>query len=307
MTPSIRHLAEYALVRLLLTGVLSLGYERSLRVARVVADLFYRVGRKQRKRALDNLSNAMPEVDDAGRERIAREAFRTFVRTFLETAWIPRLVRPGRLPPNARIVSHPESERLMRSGRGAVLMTGHFGNWELTGQMLALDGYPIASVARTLDNPLLDRYVRRVRERYGMRIITKEGGVRGMARALREGRQVALLVDQSTGRRGILVDFMGRPASTTPAPATLALRFDVPVIPGRGYWTGRGDEYVLEIEEPLMLPRTGRREEDVRALTLEMNRRLERWLREYPGQWLWVHRRWKLRRDWFETRSEDEP
>jgi len=301
----IRHLAEYGLVRVLLAVVLSLGYERSLGVARVLADLFYRVGRKQRRRALRNLSKAMLELGPAEREQVARQAFRSFVRTFMETAWIPRLLVPGKLPKNLRFEIHPEAKRILRSGKGAVLVTGHFANWELTGQSFALQGYPGASVARTLDNPLLDDYLTGVRTRFGQAIITKEGGVRGMARILRRGETIGMLVDQCAGRRGILVDFMGLKASTTPAPATLAIRFHVPMIPSHGYWTGRGNDYVVRVEEPLMLPRTGDREEDVRALTLAMNRRLESWVRARPGQWLWVHRRWKMRPHWF-TEAGDE-
>jgi len=301
----IRHLAEYGLVRVLLAVVLSLGYERSLAVARGLADLFYRIGTKQRRRALGNLERAMPELDATEREDVARQAFRSFVRTFLETAWIPRLLVPGRLPPNLRYVAHPESERILRSGDGAVLVSGHFANWELTGQTFALLGYPIHSVARTLDNPLLDAYVTRVRTQFGQGIINKDGGVRGMARVLRDGGAIGVLVDQSAGRHGVLVNFMGRPASTVATPAMLSIRFGIPMIPGRGYWSGRGNEYVVELEEPLMLPSTGDREEDVRALTEAMNERLACWVREYPGQWLWVHRRWKMRPHWF-TEAGDE-
>jgi KDO2-lipid IV(A) lauroyltransferase len=301
----LRYLAEYGLVRALLAVVLSLGYERSLVVARSLADFFYRIGTKQRRRALENLERAMPELDAAEREAVARQAFRSFVRTFLETAWIPRLLVPGRLPPNLTFDAHPETDRILHAGTGAVLVTGHFGNWELTGQSFALRGHRVFSVARTLDNPWLDEYVTRVRTRYGQGIINKDGGVRGMARVLRDGGMIALLVDQSTGRRGIKVDFMGLPTSTTPAAATLALRFGVPLIPGRGYWTGRGNDYVVRVDAPLMLPRTGDREEDVRALTEAMNEHLANWVREFPGQWLWVHRRWKMRPHWF-TEAGDE-
>jgi KDO2-lipid IV(A) lauroyltransferase len=177
-----------------------------------------------------------------------------------------------------------------------VIVTGHFANWELSGQIIALLGYPVNSVARSLDNPLLDAYVTKIRTMFGQGIVTKEGGVRGMARVLRDGKLIALLVDQNTGRRGIVVDFMGRPASTTPAPATMAIRFGVPMLPGRGVRTGNGNEYLLEIGPPLNLPRTGDREQDVRELTEEMNRRIGDWIRDRPEQWLWVHRRWKLRR-----------
>jgi KDO2-lipid IV(A) lauroyltransferase len=292
-----RHLAEYVLARAALTAILSLGYERSVRVARVIADLYYRLDRKHRERAHRNLRKTLPELSGEERERVARGAYRSFTRTFLETAWIPRLIRPGKLPRTVTVQIHPESRRILDSGKGAIIVTGHFANWELSGQIFALLGYPVNSVARTLDNPLLDAYLTKIRTMFGQGIVTKDGGVRGMARVLRDGKQIALLVDQNTGRRGIVVDFMGRPASTTPAPATMALRFKVPMLPGRGIRTGRGNEYLLKIDAPLNLPRTGDREQDVRALTEEMNRQIGDWIRERPDQWLWVHRRWKLRRE----------
>lgn len=292
-------------MRALLAVVLSLGYERSVRLAHAIADLFYRVGKKHRKRALANIERALPEFDAVRRAEVARGSFRNMVRTFMETAWIPRLVVPGKMPKVCRLAGDPEAWRLFLENRGAVLVSGHFANWELTAQMLALAGVRLSSVARALDNPRLDRYVTGVRERYGMRIITKEGGVRGTARVLREGGTIAMLADQSTGRRGILVDFLGRPASTTPVPATMALRFGVPILLGRGVWTGNGNEYVLEADEPIMLSATGDREADVRAITEEINRRLERWVREYPEQWLWAHRRWKMRRDWFREATDE--
>ena len=298
-----RHLAEYVLARVALTAILSLGYERSLRVARRLADLYYRLDRKHRERAWRNLRKTLPERSEQERERIAHAAYRSFTRTFLETAWIPRLLRPGRVPANATIRIHPESKRIMEEGKGAVIVTGHFANWELSGQLIALLGYPVNSVARTLDNPLLDHYVYEIRTMFGQGIVTKAGGVRGMARVLRRGHIIALLVDQATGRRGIPVDFMGRPSSTTPAPATMAIRFGVPMIPGRGMRVGPGNEYLLELGKPLKLPRTGDREEDVRALTEEMNRQLGDWIRERPEEWLWVHRRWKTPRGWNEQRA----
>jgi KDO2-lipid IV(A) lauroyltransferase len=154
---------------------------------------------------------------------------------------------------------------------------------------------PLVSVARPRDNPWLERYVVRTRERHGQKIVAKKGAVRDLSRALREGKFLGILADQNSGRNGVFVTFFGRPASTTGAPATLALRFSVPIIPARSLRVGPGFKYEVHVEKPLARPDTGNREEDVRLLTQAFTSRIEDWVRREPGQWLWGHRRWKSR------------
>jgi KDO2-lipid IV(A) lauroyltransferase len=116
-----------------------------------------------------------------------------------------------------------------------------------------------------------------------------------MARSLREGGYLGILVDQNAGRRGVFVPFFGRLASTTPAPATMALRFRAPLIPAWQWREDGGRHHVVEVEAPLPFPDTGDRDEDVWRLTAAMTARVEAWVRKEPGQWLWAHRRWKTR------------
>jgi KDO2-lipid IV(A) lauroyltransferase len=293
------HVIEYAAARILVAVVLSLGFERTVRITEILADLHYRLDRKHRERALRNLRKAMPELSEAERERIARESVRSFIRTFAEVAWMPRLVRPGRFPAGVAFDVHPETRRILDAGESAIFFTGHMGNWEFGGQMMAIAGWPLVVVARPLDNPLLDRYVLGLRQRLGERVVSKHGAVRELVAALREKSLLAVVVDQNTGRHGVFVEYFGRPASTTPVPATLALRFGVPMLPGWCERTPGG--FVLRIDAPLDYTPTGDRDRDVVALTQLMTRRVEAWVRYKPEQWLWMHRRWKTK-----PKSEEE-
>ena len=165
----------------------------------------------------------------------------------------------------------------------------------MTGVGAAFYGIPLVSVARPIDNPLLDRLIVDFRQARGQRIITKRGAVREMSRALRDGAFLGILVDQNGGRRGVFVPYFGRLASTTAAPATLAIRFRAPLITAWQRRVDGGERHILEVEAPIPVPGTGDRDEDVRIMTAEMTARVERWVRQEPGQWLWAHRRWKAR------------
>ncbi len=288
-----RHLAEYLLVRALVTAVLSAGLPAAIRISRLLADVLFRLDEKHRERALKHLRAAFPGLGAEERRALARGSFRSFARTIVEAAYLPRVLHRATLREHVRVEADPEARRALAGGGGAVFTSAHIGNWEFCGAAMALVGYPLTSVARPLDNPFLDRWVVRLREHLGQEIIFKEGASREMLRVIRRGGYLAVLVDQSAGRHGIPVPFFGRPASTTPAPAALALRRGVPLVP---VWSKRlpgVGRFRVSIERPLAAPAGGDREAAVRELTAALTARVEAWIREAPDQWLWAHRRWK--------------
>jgi KDO2-lipid IV(A) lauroyltransferase len=299
----VRNVSEYALVRGLLAFVLSVGLEHALRIGRAVGDLLFLLDRKHRTRALRNLGNAFPDLPEEGRTRIARDAFRSVVLTIVEMAYLPRVLTRGSFTRHVHFRIHPEA-RAAIDGGGVVIFTAHIGNWELSGLASGMMGLPFTSVARPLDNPFLNGFVVRTRERSGQRIIFKRGALREMVRAVKSGGVLAVISDQNAGRHGVLVDFFGRPASATAAPATVALRQGVPLLPGWQRRVGPGFRHVLTIEAPLTPPATGDRERDVHEMTQAMAQRMEEWIRREPGQWLWAHRRWKIRGP---KKEEEEP
>jgi len=289
------HLIEYAFARVALAAALSLSPSQAMRTARRGADLLYRFDRKHRERALENLATVFPEKGAEEREAIARSSFRSFACTLMESLFLPRLAVGGALGRHYTFTIDPAARTATAAGRGAIFVTAHIGNWEWTGKAASLIGYPIVAVARPLGNPYLTRYITSTRERSGQRIVMKRGALRDLSVTLRKSGYLGFLVDQGAGRHGVFAEFFGRLASTTGGPATLALKYDVPLIPA--WQRRRPGEFLHEliVEAPLAVTRTGDLKADVLALTRAMNARIECWVRREPGQWLWAHRRWKTR------------
>jgi KDO2-lipid IV(A) lauroyltransferase len=192
-----------------------------------------------------------------------------------------------------RMVDADCMDRALAGGRGAILATGHVGNWEVVARTAPLRGWRYTTVYRPLDNPLLDAWVRRMRASHDQELVPKHGALRPLLRALRDGRATVLLVDQDARGHGVFVPFLGAPASTIATPAELALRTGAAIIPAFSERTGPGFRYVVRFGPPVDATPTGDRDADVLRITAEINRRLEDVVRARPEQWLWAHRRWK--------------
>jgi KDO2-lipid IV(A) lauroyltransferase len=183
-----------------------------------------------------------------------------------------------------------------QSGRGVILFTGHVGAWELSSFALSLFGYPLSFLVRRIDNPKIEKLVDERRERLGNRTIDKRSAAREMLQILQGGGTLGILVDLNTlDREGIFVDFFGVPASTTFMLAKLALRTEAAVLPVFAPWDRERRRFLLKIDEPLTVARSGDDEDDVRRLTQLFTGVVEKYVRRYPDQWLWIHRRWKTR------------
>jgi KDO2-lipid IV(A) lauroyltransferase len=290
---SLRHRAETVAVRgvLRLARVLPLPAAAALSSAlgtlmRFVVPSRTRIAREQMAAAL-GLAPTAPEV-----RAWTRQSFRHFIGLALVLLRAPaRIERDG---PGA-LVAFEGRERLdeaLAHGRGAILLTGHFGNWELFGLTAALFGIPMVGVARAMKNPLLDAELRKLRSRFGQRIVEKESAALPFARALKVGECVTLLNDQHAGSRGLRVPFFHADASTYTMAAALARRFGAPIVP----WFARADgrlHVTVRFEEPLWSRADLDEEEDAYRLTRRFHVRLEAAIRADPGQYLWFHRRWK--------------
>ncbi len=176
------------------------------------------------------------------------------------------------------------------------MLTGHLGAWELSSFYHSLMGHPMGLVIRRLDNPLVDRFVNRVRGLHGNRVIHKDDFARGLIASMRAGETVGILMDTNmTPPQGVFVPFFGIPACTASGLARVALKTGAAVLPGFLLWDERERQYVLHFGPQLALQRTGDPEADALANTALFTAVLERYIRQYPGQWLWMHRRWKTR------------
>jgi KDO2-lipid IV(A) lauroyltransferase len=183
----------------------------------------------------------------------------------------------------------------MARGKGILFVSGHLGNWELGGSLVAARGVPLEAVTRRMQNPLFDRYITETRRRIGMSVIHDADAVKRVPRAMRENHAVAFLVDQgAVGLASTWVPFFGRYAKTPRGPAVFALRLDAPVVFGAALRQPSG-RYAMHFEE-VLVERTGDRETDVDRIVAAYTSTLERWIRRAPEQYFWHHRRWKHQR-----------
>ena len=234
-----------------------------------------------------NLAAAFPDWPPAEIERVVGGMWDNLGRVAAE---YPHL-RHIRVFGGDRVATHglDHLERAVSSNRRVILFSGHLANWEIAALAAGQCGVEIAQVYRAANNPFVDRMIGRWRGDRG-EFIPKEAVGRRAVAALRRGAHLTILVDQKLNE-GIPVPFFGRDAMTAPTVALLALRFDCDVLPVRVERVG-GARFRLTIEPPLPLPDTGNRAADVAAMMTAVNGTLERWIRERPEQWFWVHRRW---------------
>ena len=181
-------------------------------------------------------------------------------------------------------------------GKGVLVLTGHLGAWELSSFYHSLMGYPMGMVIRRLDNRMLDEFVNGIRCMHGNRVLHKDDFARGLLTAMREGDTVGILMDTNmTPPQGVFAKFFGLEACTASGLARVALKTDAAVLPGFLLWEPKEQQYVLHFGPELHFAESGDGEADVLCATQQCNDVLEAWIRKYPDQWLWIHRRWKTR------------
>lgn len=243
--------------------------------------------------AMDNLRHAFPEWDEPRRLRTARGVYAHFGRILFDVLWLHGR-RPDVVPSLAEIEGREHVAAAMAGGRGALLVSGHLGNWEVHGVGHGVLFGPMAVVARPLDNPVLDRLLCEARALGGNVVLPKRHALAHVMRALRDGMAVAILIDQNVQEQdGIFVDFFGRAAATTTVAAALAVKTGCALVPSYTRLLPDG-RYRFVYEAPLRAG-PGDRREEVARLTQHLTRRIEEWVRGAPEQWLWIHRRWKTR------------
>jgi KDO2-lipid IV(A) lauroyltransferase len=287
--------AVYLLVRAILCVIQMLSLSAGRRLAAGLAWLAYRLDRRHRRVADDNLRVAFPgRYDDGQRDALVRAVYRHFCTMLVEIAHAPRLLHPTTWRRYLTLTGGRRLVEALLSNRPALLVTGHFGNWELGGFVMGVLGFRTYAIARKLDNPYLNEFLLyRFRQRAGQTILYKDGDFDRIQAALASGGAVATLGDQDAGQRGLFVDFFGRPASTHKAVALLALQHNAPLVVIGVPRMADPMFYAVEAED-LILPEDYRgRPDAVRAITERFTAALERLVRRRPEQYFWLHRRWK--------------
>ncbi len=254
--------------------------------------VFYAI-RIRRQVTESNLRQAFPERNETEIRRLARSTYEHFGMMMLESLKLLSMSR-DEVVGAIRILDFKALEQARAAGRGAVMITGHMGNWEYLGAWVSISGFPATFMFQEQANPYVSRLIRRYRERMGMDVVPRGMALRSYLRALKQGRFVAVVADQDAGRNGIFVDFMGRPASTPTGPARFALKTGAPIIFSISFRDRQGN--LCGTFEMLDIPYDPAHEEQaIRQIVEACTRKLENWIRKYPEQWFWMHRRWKTK------------
>lgn len=295
MSTSILNVLQYGGIRALTAVAQALPYRLAVQFATGLAGLVYRLDVRHRAVGFDNLRLAYGDrLPDSEMRRIVRGVYRHLFTSGIELLFMTRRLRSDNWEESITVDNREALQEAIDYGRGVVFVTGHFGNWEIMGAALSGTWVPLASVARPLRNPLMDGYLRGIREGFGQRIVPKRGALRKLARMVQDGAGVAFLVDQNVRRPDLFVPFFGVPAATTSAFAAFAYRFGCPVVSAFCRRVGHF-KFQVTIGEPIYPDLERNRREEVGRITMECTRRLESAVRECPEQWLWLHRRWKTR------------
>jgi len=289
----------YLLVRILFCIVQSLSLEAGKSFAQGWAFVFTWILPVRHRLLHDNLQIAFPDINESERQTIIRAMWEHLFLMGIEVALARRRIHDLNWTDHIRLVNAEPLLSLLHQDRPVILVTGHFGNFEIGGFSLGVLTYPSHSVARTLDNPYLHRFIKNFRESTGQYLIPKTGGSPEIIRVLGHGGLMAFLTDQAAGKKGCLVNFFDKPASTFKAIAILSLQFNAPIVvcyPLRQQdETGQFrmlcfDMHITEILDPLDLPPEI---QNVKDITQWFTHALESGIRQCPEQYWWLHRRWK--------------
>jgi KDO2-lipid IV(A) lauroyltransferase len=255
---------------------------------------FHALGRLRRV-GVRNLELAFPEMDATNRATILRGVYRNLGNLMAEFCLMPRYTRE-RASEFIRYEGLENYTRARDKGKGVLVLTGHLGAWELSSFYHSLMGMPMGMVIRRLDNPLVDRFVNRIRCLHGNRVIHKDDFARGLLKSMWAGETVGILMDTNmTPPQGVFVPFFGVLACTAAAMARVAARTGAAVVPGFLLWEESEQRYVLRFGEELDVVKTDDSDQDALTNTACFTATIEAYIRRYPDQWLWMHRRWKTR------------
>jgi KDO2-lipid IV(A) lauroyltransferase len=285
--------AVYVVVRIMICIVQALPLETGRKLAAGCAWLMCDVLRMRAKVVDENLAHAFPDLAPRQRAVLARRMWEHLFLLVLEVAHVPRKINETNWRQYIKIKDVAPLMRLLIGKRPVIVVTGHFGNFELGGYALGVLGFPTYTVARNLDNPYLDRYLAGFRAATGQHLIPKNGGYDQIEQVLSSGGTMAFLADQYAGEKGCWVDFFGRPASAHKAIALLALEHDAPVAVCYARRTD-GPMHFEMVSAAIADPHdTAGDLGTVRDITQWYTAQLENGIRVSPEQYWWVHRRWK--------------
>lgn len=291
----LRYKLEYFPVWLLARSIGVLPRPLARGFCQAIGVAIYAVHGRLRKVGLRNLDLAFPEKNRKEKQRILRLLFKGLGRQLAEFALFPRYTKEN----VSQVAIYDGFQNFADAharGKGVLFLTGHFGGWEIGSFVHSISGYPMNIVVRPLDNPYVNALVDGYRTLHGNETFGKRDFARGLLTSMRRGEVVGILMDTNmTPPQGAFVDFFGTPACTATGVARVALHTGAAVLPAFTIWDKELGKYKIRFDPALQLVSTGDDEADAIANTALFTKVIEKYARQYPEQWLWVHRRWKTR------------
>ena len=291
MRQRLEYAAAWPFIKIL--GILPRPLARAVGIA--LGALVYRLHSRLRQVGMRNLALAFPEKTEAERKHILRGEFASLGRQLAEVCHFPEYTTEN-LGDVLVFEGWENFEQAKARGKGVLLFAGHFGGWELSSFAISMRGHWMHVIMRGMDNEYIHRLILHYRTMHGNKAVDKDDFVRGLLSAMRAGEVVGMLIDTNmTPPQGIFVDFFGIPACTASGLARIALKTDAAVVPTFTIWDEALGKYRLHFDSAVELVRTDDAEADIRTNTQNFTSVIEDYVRKYPDQWLWVHRRWKTR------------
>ena len=245
---------------------------------------------REKGKACKHLEQSL-EITQPMASQLVRRSFQNIGKNLMEFMQLPRMSAET-LHQLVTFEGREHIDKALAQGRGAIILTAHFGNWELLGAKILADGYTIRGITRQLRSKRLETIVSSYREKVGWQGIDRDRSVREVLRCLNRNELIAILADVDTRTRGIFVDFFGRPAYTPYSPVAFALRTGAAILP-TFIIRQPDDSHRAIVEAPLPLQQSGKKEEDLLVNTQRFTKVIESYIRHYPEQWIWMHERWK--------------
>jgi len=263
----------------------------ALWIGRRIGDIVYCVGLKRREIAYANLKAAFPEKSSKELKRINKAHFENLGMNVIELLKLP-VMHKSYLESHVKLENKDNIKTIMEKGKGAIILTAHFGNWEIASLAASLNGYIMSVFAREQKYERLNNLLNEFRQSTGCRVITKGFSAKDIIKALHNNGIIAMLSDQDAGANGVFVNFFNRPASTAQGAIAFSLKTGATILPSFIHRIG-GYKHIARAGEPLGLINTGNKERDMKENLQEIARILEDYIKKFPEQWLWAHKRWK--------------
>lgn len=287
--------AQYLAARSVVAGMTSFDAEQNLHAGTVIGSLIHKLDKGHANRSRTNLRRSFPSWPEERVDATAKASMQHLIRFVIETLYTPRLIHDSNWADRLHTGRMGDALAALNSDRPTILVSGHLGNFEMLGYALTTLGYRIDALARPLDNPLIYDWILGIRERKGLRVITKWDATDQMVEVMQRGGSLAFIADQNAGGRGMFVPFMGRLASAYKSIGLLARRYNATIICGYAMRRGMRFEYEFGTTDVIYPEDWADQHDPLFYITARYTRALELAIRMQPDQYWWMHRRWKAR------------